>query len=62
MLDYAGVEAGDIVGNVPERSREVTAEKAAINSVMAGCRPEYFPVVLAGYRPCSTLDSAATPW
>ena len=48
MLDYAGVGAADIVGNVPERSREVTAEKAAINAVMAGCRPEYFPVVLAG--------------
>ena len=25
MLDYAGVGAGDIVGNVPERSREVKA-------------------------------------
>ncbi len=48
MLDHAGAGAGDIVGNVPERSREVTAEKAAINAVMAGCRPEYFPVVLAG--------------
>ncbi|MCY3860967.1 MAG: hypothetical protein OXG34_10550 [bacterium] len=48
MLDHAGVGAGDIVGNVPERSREVTAEKAAVNAVMAGCRPEYFPVVLAG--------------
>ncbi|WP_420638878.1 hypothetical protein [Candidatus Poriferisocius sp.] len=48
MLDHAGVVAGDIVGTVPERSREVTAEKAAVNAVMAGCRPEYFPVVLAG--------------
>lgn len=48
MLDYSGARAGDIVGNVPERSREVTAEKAAVNAVLAGCRPEYFPVVLAG--------------
>ncbi len=48
MLAHAGVEAGDLVGNVPERSRSVTAEKAAVNAVMAGCRPEYFPVVLAG--------------
>ena len=48
MLGHAGVVAGDIVGTVPERSREVTAEKAAVNAVMAGCRPEYFPVVLAG--------------
>jgi len=29
----------------PVRGRAVTAEKAAINAVMAGCRPEYFPVV-----------------
>ncbi len=48
MLDHAGVEATEIVGTVPERSREITANKAAINAVMAGCRVEYFPVVLAG--------------
>src|SRR5207249_4661464 len=29
----------------PVRDRAVTAEKAAINAVMAGCRPDYFPVV-----------------
>jgi hypothetical protein len=29
----------------PVRGRAVTAEKAAINAVMAGCRPEYFPIV-----------------
>ena len=39
MLDHVGVGAADIVGNVPERSREVTAEKAAINAVMAGLSP-----------------------
>ena len=27
----------------PVRDRAVTAEKAAINAVMAGCLPEYFP-------------------
>jgi hypothetical protein len=27
--------------------REATVEKVAVNAVMAGCRPEYFPVVLA---------------
>lgn len=47
MLAAAGVGADDVVGTVAERSRSVTAEKAAINAVMAGCRPEYFPVVLA---------------
>lgn len=36
-----------VIGGVPERRREVTVEKAAANAVMAGCLPEYFPVVLA---------------
>ena len=47
MLDQAGVDADAVVGTVPERSRDITAEKAAINAVMAGCAPVHFPVVLA---------------
>lgn len=56
MLELAGVEAAEIVGTVPERAREITAQKAAVNAVMAGCRPEYFPVVLAGLT--AMLDPA----
>ncbi len=47
MLMFAGVTADSVVGSVPERSRNITAEKAAINAVMAGCEPQHFPVVLA---------------
>jgi len=32
---------------VPTREVVVTAEHAAINAVMAGCKPEYFPAVVA---------------
>ena len=35
------------VGFYTLRNRPVTVEKLAINAVMAGCKPEYFPVVLA---------------
>lgn len=35
------------IGFYELRNRPVTLEKLAINAVMAGCRPEYFPVVLA---------------
>ena len=43
--------AGDtVLGEVPTRDVVVTAEKVAINAVMAGCLPEYFPVVLAAVR------------
>jgi len=56
MLELAGVTADEIIGALPERAREITVEKAAINAVMAGCRAEYFPVVLAGLT--AMLDPA----
>ena len=37
----------DVIGVVPTRGRVITAEKVAINAVMAGCRPEYMPVLVA---------------
>ena len=33
--------------SIPPRMRIASIEKIAINAVMAGCKPEYFPVVLA---------------
>ena len=47
MLDYMGLAPQQILGEVPVRRRVLTAEQAAANTVMAGCLPEYFPVVLA---------------
>ena len=35
-----------VVARLATRGRSCTVEQAAINAVMAGCRPEYFPVVL----------------
>ena len=35
---------------------QATVEKIAINAVMAGCRPEHFPVVLAAVRAVSHPD------
>ena len=48
MLDRVKLEPNTIIGSIPERSRVFTAELVAINAVMAGCLPEYFPVVVAG--------------
>jgi hypothetical protein len=50
MLARAGSQGSDVLGEVPTRNMVVTAEKAAINAVMAGCLPEYFPVVEASVR------------
>ncbi|MEZ4292190.1 MAG: hypothetical protein R3E53_17265 [Myxococcota bacterium] len=49
----AFLAAAALADAVLGRSRpevRVTAEHAAINAVMAGCRPEYFPVVVAAVR------------
>ena len=37
----------ELVAQVPPNFGRATVEKLAVNAVMAGCRPEYFPVVLA---------------
>jgi len=37
----------EVVMGVSHLDRTCTVRQAAINAVMAGCRPEYFPVVLA---------------
>src|SRR5579863_6873690 len=50
MLAAAGLGGSEVLGEVPTRNVTVTAEKAAINAVMAGCLPEYFPVVVASVR------------
>jgi hypothetical protein len=50
FLGTAGARADDVVGVEPVRRRRITAEKVAIAAVMAGCRPEYMPVVLALVR------------
>ena len=48
-----------LIGFLPARGRGVTLEKAAINAVMAGCRPEYFPVVVAALE--AMFDAGVQP-
>ena len=47
FLQAGGKYPGDIVGMIPERNRVITAEKVAINAIMAGCLADYMPVVIA---------------
>ena len=47
FLEVTGRSPSEILGTEPTKGRVITAEKVAINAVMAGCLPEYFPVVLA---------------
>ena len=47
MLEGADLPPGHMLCTLPPDLAECTVEKVAINAVMAGCRPEYLPVVLA---------------
>ena len=64
MLAAGPWAAEQVLLHEPVRDRAVTAEKAAINAVMAGCRPEYFPVVGAALQaigdPAFMLHGPAT--
>ena len=41
---------------MPARKRVITVEVAAVNAVLAGCEPDYFPIVVAGVE--GILDRA----
>ena len=47
MLDAAGRKPDEVIGAIPVRARVITAEKLAINAVLAGCLPAYMPVLVA---------------
>jgi hypothetical protein len=47
FLATAGRDPHDVLLELPMTHREVTVRLAAINAVMAGCLPEYFPVIVA---------------
>ncbi|MBT97756.1 MAG: hypothetical protein CL902_03900 [Dehalococcoidia bacterium] len=50
MLSAYGGEPDTSLGIMQPKSSNVTLEKLAINAVMAGCLPEYFPVVVASVK------------
>jgi hypothetical protein len=54
MLAGTTRPADEVVALVPPGFNECTVEKAAVNAVMAGCRPEYLPVVLAALEASCT--------
>ena len=43
----SGRNAGDLVATLPPRKGQATVEVIAINAIMAGCKPEYMPVLIA---------------
>ncbi len=50
MLSAYGEDPAQSLGVMQPRNAQATLEKLAINAVMAGCQPEYFPVVVAAVK------------
>ena len=55
MLSATPRDPAEVIGLIPPNLAPCTVEKAAANAVMAGCLPEYFPVVL------TTIEAALDP-
>ena len=49
-LDWALMPPDQLIGIEPVREQPITAEKLAINAVMAGCLPMHFPVVATAWQ------------
>ena len=58
MLRGTSRDAKEVLGTVPPALSPCTVEKVAVNAVMAGCKPEYFPVVLAAVEAVLEPDFA----
>jgi len=54
MLEGTSRSGDEVVALVPPNLDDLTIEKIAINAVMAGCRPEYLPIVI------TALEAACT--
>src|SRR6478736_8572860 len=49
-LEWALMPPDQLIGVEPVREQPITAEKLAINAVMAGCLPVHFPVVVTAWQ------------
>lgn len=56
MLSGTRRDAQEVIGTCAPNYAPVTIEKIAINAVMAGCKPEYLPVVIAATEALCTHE------
>ena len=56
MIEYVGRDPNEVIGVVPPGEGIATVEKIAINAVMAGCKPEYMPIIITAVE--AMLDPA----
>ena len=56
MLDAAALLPEAVIAEFPSRNAAITAERLAINAVMAGCKSDYMPVVVAAVKALATRE------
>lgn len=66
FLKFSDRDPSEVIGTLPPEQRRATVWNTAVNGVMAGCRPEYFPLLLAIVEILATPefrleDAGATP-
>ena len=60
MVEATGLGPDEVLGQFPPRMSEVTVQSVAVNAVMAGCKSEYGPVLVATVR--ALIDEAFDVW
>jgi hypothetical protein len=66
FLRYTDRDADEVLGVLAPEYREATVWNVAVNGVMAGCRPEYLPILIAAVEAIADPefrleDAGATP-
>src|SRR5262245_23731123 len=56
MVGAVDRDPAEVIAELPPRNGAATIERVAINAVMAGCRPEYLPVLVAAVRAVAHPD------
>ncbi len=56
MLAGTSMDPDELVCLLPPGTGYATVRKIAINAVMAGCKPEHLPVLMAGARALASID------
>ena len=56
MVAATGLDPQDVIAEIPPKYGAATVERIATNAVMAGCLPEYLPIVLAALDAMSDPD------
>jgi len=58
FLKFTSRSPNEIIGKLLPENREATIWNVAVNGVMAGCRPEYMPILLAAVDAIADPNSA----